>query len=141
MPAAIGAQLGKPKERVICLTGDGSFVMNIQELATAADQKVPIKVIILNNGYLGMVRQWQEMFYKRRFSSSEIRSPDFAKVAEGFGVKGIRIDRADQVKPTLEKILKDKECWVVDCICDEEEKVFPIIPPGKAIDEMIMDMA
>jgi len=141
LPAAIGAQFGRPKERVICLSGDGSFVMNIQELATAVDHKLPIKAIILNNGYLGMVRQWQEMFYKKRFSYSGIRAPDFAKVAEGFGAKGITITKPEEVRPTLERILSDKECWVVDCICDEEEKVFPIIPPGKAIDEMIMDMA
>ena len=141
LPAAIGAQFGHPKELVICLSGDGSFVMNIQELATAADHKLPIKAIIINNGYLGMVRQWQEMFYRKRFSYSGIRPPDFAKVAEGFGVKGVTIRTPEEVRPTLEKILKDKECWVVDCICDEEEKVFPIIPPGKAIDEMILDMA
>ena len=141
LPAAIGAQFGKPHEKVICLSGDGSFVMNIQELATAVDHKLPIKAIIINNGYLGMVRQWQEMFYKRRFSYSQIRPPDFAKVAEGFGAKGITIRTPEEVKPTLERILNDKECWVVDCICDEEEKVFPIIPPGKAIDEMILDMA
>ena len=141
LPAAIGAQFGRPKERVICLSGDGSFVMNIQELATAVDHKLPIKTIIINNAYLGMVRQWQEMFYKKRFSYSGIRAPDFAKVAEGFGAKGATITKPEEVKPTLERILSDKECWVVDCICDEEEKVFPIIPPGKAIDEMIMDMA
>ncbi len=141
LPAAIGAQFGRPDERVICLSGDGSFVMNIQELATAVDHKLPIKTIILNNANLGMVRQWQEMFYKRRFSYSGIRPPDFAKVAEGFGARGVRITKAEEVRPTLEKILKDDDCWVVDAICDEDEKVFPIIPPGKAIDEMIMDMA
>jgi len=141
LPAAIGAQFGCPNERVICLSGDGSFVMNIQELATAVDHKLPIKSIIINNAYLGMVRQWQELFYKRRFSYSGIRPPDFAKVAEGFGARGVQISKAEEVRPTLERILKDDECWVVDCICDEEEKVFPIIPPGKAIDEMILDMA
>ncbi len=141
LPAAIGAQFGHPKELVICLSGDGSFVMNIQELATAVDHKLPIKTIIINNANLGMVRQWQEMFYKKRFSYSGIRPPDFAKVAEGFGAKGVTLRKPEEVRPTLEKILKDKECWVVDCICDEDEKVFPIIPPGKAIDEMILDMA
>ncbi len=141
LPAAIGAQFGRPNERVICLTGDGSFVMNIQELATAVDHKLPIKSIVINNFYLGMVRQWQEMFYKKRFSHSAIRPPDFAKVAEGFGARGVTISKPEEVRPTLEKVLSDKECWVVDCLCDEEEKVFPIIPPGKAIDEMILDMA
>lgn len=141
LPAAIGAQFGRPKERVICLSGDGSFVMNIQELATAVDHKLPIKAIILNNFNLGMVRQWQEMFYKRRFSHSAIRPPDFAKVAEGFGARGVTIAKAEEVRPALEKVLADEECWVVDCLCDEDEKVFPIIPPGKAIDEMILDMA
>ncbi|MBI3317921.1 MAG: biosynthetic-type acetolactate synthase large subunit [Candidatus Omnitrophica bacterium] len=141
LPAAIGAQFGRPKERVICLSGDGSFVMNIQELATAVDHKLPIKAIIINNFYLGMVRQWQEMFYKKRFSYSGIRPPDFAKVAEGFGARGVTVRKPEEVRPTLEKVLSDKECWVVDCLCDEEEKVFPIIPPGKAIDEMILDMA
>ncbi len=141
LPAAIGAQFGRPKDLVVCLSGDGSFVMNIQELATAVDHKLPIKTVILNNGYLGMVRQWQEMFYKRRFSYSGIRAPDFAKVAEGFGARGVKITKPEEVRPALERALSDKECWVIDAICDEEEKVFPIIPPGKAIDEMIMDMA
>jgi len=141
LPAAIGAQFGRPDELVICLSGDGSFVMNIQELATAVDHKLPIKAIIINNVYLGMVRQWQELFYNRRFSYSAIRPPDFAKVAEGFGARGVTITKPEEVRPTLERVLKDKECWVVDALCDEEEKVFPIIPPGKAIDEMILDMA
>ena len=141
LPAAIGAQFGRPKDLVVCLSGDGSFVMNIQELATAVDHKLPIKTVIINNGYLGMVRQWQEMFYKRRFSYSGIRAPDFAKVAEGFGARGVKITKPEEVRPALERALSDKECWVIDAICDEEEKVFPIIPPGKAIDEMIMDMA
>jgi acetolactate synthase-1/2/3 large subunit len=141
LPAAIGVQLGRPNEMVICLTGDGSFVMNIQELATAVDEKLPIKCIIINNNYLGMVRQWQELFYHRRFSYSRLRPPDFVKVAEGFGAKGVKISKPKEVRPVLEQVLRDDACWVVDCICDEEEKVFPIIPPGKAIDEMIMDMA
>jgi len=141
LPAAIGAQLGCPKELVVCLTGDGSFVMNIQELATAVDHKLSVKSIVINNFYLGMVRQWQELFYKKRFSYSYIRPPDFAKVAEGFGAKGVTLTKPEEVRPTLERVLNDKDCWVVDCICDEEEKVFPIIPPGKAIDEMILDMA
>jgi len=141
LPAAIGVQLGRPNEMVICLTGDGSFVMNIQELATAVDEKLPIKCIINNNNYLGMVRQWQELFYHRRFSYSRLRPPDFVKVAEGFGAKGVKISKPKEVRPVLEQVLRDDACWVVDCICDEEEKVFPIIPPGKAIDEMIMDMA
>ncbi|MBI4313929.1 MAG: acetolactate synthase large subunit, partial [Candidatus Omnitrophica bacterium] len=141
LPAAIGAQFGRPKDLVVCLSGDGSFVMNIQELATAVDHKLPIKSIIINNAYLGMVRQWQEMFYKKRYSYSGMRAPDFAKVAEGFGARGVQISKPEEVRPTLEKILKDDQTWVVDCLCDEEEKVFPIIPPGKAIDEMIMDMA
>jgi acetolactate synthase-1/2/3 large subunit len=115
--------------------------MNIQELATAVDEKLPIKCIIINNNYLGMVRQWQELFYHRRFSYSRLRPPDFVKVAEGFGAKGVKISKPKEVRPVLEQVLRDDACWVVDCICDEEEKVFPIIPPGKAIDEMIMDMA
>jgi len=140
-PAAIGARFGRPKEQVVCISGDGSFMMNIQELATAIEHKLPIKVLILNNGYLGMVRQWQELFYQKRYSSTKIATPDFAKVAEGFGAKGVTVTEPGKVKSTLEKVLKDDACWVVNFICEQEEKVLPIIPPGKAIDEMIMDMA
>ncbi len=139
-PAAIGAQLGCPDKIVIDIAGDGSFQMNIQELATVVHYKLPVKVVILNNGYLGMVRQWQELFYKKRYSQTTLEdNPDFVKVAEAYGAKGFRVERKEDVRPTLEKALSIKEPVVIDCKIGQEENVFPMIPSGKTVRDAIME--
>ncbi len=139
-PAAIGAQLGCPDKTVIDIAGDGSFQMNIQELATAVHYKLPVKVAILNNGYLGMVRQWQELFYKKRYSQTCLDdNPDFVKVAEAYGAKGFRVERKEEVRPTLEKALAIKAPVVIDFKIGQEENVFPFIPAGKTVRDAIME--
>jgi acetolactate synthase-1/2/3 large subunit len=140
-PAAIGAQIGKPKKLVIDIAGDGSIQMNIQELITAVNNKLPIKIVILNNSYLGMVRQWQELFYKKRYSHSYLKNPDFVKIAEAYGAKGMRIEKKEEVRPKLEKAFKDEHCVMIDCIVEPEENVYPMVPAGKAINEMISGLA
>lgn len=138
-PAAIGAQMGNPGKLVIDIAGDGSIQMNIQELATAMDQKLPIKIIILNNGYLGMVRQWQELFYERRYSAVKFATlPDFVKIAEAYGAVGMRITKPQEVEPTLKKILSMDKLVILDVIIAPEEGVFPMVPAGKATTEMIL---
>ena len=137
-PAAIGAQFGMPKKIVFDIAGDGSFQMNIQELATAVKNKVPVKIAILNNGYLGMVRQWQELFYKKRYSATPLTgNPDFVKVAEAYGAKGIRVTKKEEVVPALKKALSIKGPVVLDFQVEEEENVFPMVPSGAALDQMI----
>ncbi|MBL7091778.1 MAG: biosynthetic-type acetolactate synthase large subunit [Candidatus Omnitrophica bacterium] len=141
-PAAIGAQVGRPKDTVFDIAGDGSFQMNIQELATAVANKLPVKIAILDNCYLGMVRQWQELFYKKRYSYTYLANPDFVKVAQAYGAQGIRVEKKKDVRKAIQKALSIKDSPVVlDFIVEKEENVFPMVPAGEAINRMIGGMA
>jgi len=141
-PASIGAQIGRPEEVVFDIAGDGSFQMNIQELATVSKENIPVKVAILNNGYLGMVRQWQQLFYKRRYSQVDISGvPDFVKVAKAYNVEGIRIEKTSDVEPALRKALSIKGPVVMDFRIEREENVYPMVPAGAALYEMIDGLA
>jgi acetolactate synthase-1/2/3 large subunit len=141
-PAAIGAQIGCPERAVFDIAGDGSFQMNIQELATAVINKVPVKVAILNNQYLGMVRQWQELFYKKRYSHTSLAGgPDFVRVAEAYGAAGILVEKKDEVKPALKKALSIDGPVVIDFRVTKEENVYPMVPAGAAVNQMISGMA
>jgi len=137
-PAAIGAQFGAPGELVIDIAGDGSFMMNIQELTTAVCNELPVKIAILNNGYLGMVRQWQKMFFKGRYSCSCMKgNPEFARVAEAFGAVGITVKKKSEVEPALNEAICNGRTTVIDFKVASEENVMPMVPKGGAIDEMI----
>ncbi|MBN2720514.1 MAG: biosynthetic-type acetolactate synthase large subunit [Proteobacteria bacterium] len=137
-PAAMGAQFAFPDRLVVDIAGDGSIQMNIQELATVAQHNLPVKILILNNCFLGMVRQWQELFYEARYSSTCLASnPNFVKIAEAYGVKGILIDRKEDVDAGLVEMMKHKGPVVVNCLVDREEGVFPMVPAGAATNEMI----
>jgi len=140
-PAAMGAKLGCPDKQVIDIAGDGSIQMNIQELATCVCNKINVKVFILNNGYLGMVRQWQELFYKRRYAHTCISGPDFVKLAESFGAVGIRVTKKEDVRPAIEKALSIENTVFVDFHIEPEENVFPMVPAGEAINQMIEGLA
>lgn len=140
-PAAMGAKLGHPQMQVIDIAGDGSIQMNIQELATCVCNKINVKVAILNNGYLGMVRQWQELFYKRRYSHVCISAPDFVKLAESYGAVGILVDKKDGVRPAIEKALSIDKTVFIDFHIEPEENVFPMVPAGEAINKMIGGLA
>jgi acetolactate synthase-1/2/3 large subunit len=137
-PAAIGAKVANPHKTVFSISGDGSIQMNIQELATVVENKIDVKVAILNNRYLGMVRQWQELFYAERYSSSDLGStPDFVKLAEAYGAVGLRAERSSEVVPVLKEALKAKRTVFMDFVVDRLEKVFPMVPAGASINEMI----
>jgi len=138
-PAAIGAKLGKPDKLVIDIAGDGSIQMNIQELATVAQYKIPVKIAILNNQFLGMVRQWQELFYNKRYSHTCIScQPNFKKLAEAYGVKGYTVEDPEDVEPVLKDALFNDDPCLIDFKVDREENVLPIIPPGKAVWDTIL---
>ena len=138
LPAAIGAQVGNPDRLVIDISGDGSFQMNIQELGTAVANQIPVKVVILNNFYLGMVRQWQEFFFNKRYSGTVMeQNPDFVKIAEAYGAKGFRVTELKQLRATLEQAFATPGPVVVDCQVDREENVLPMVPAGGAINQMI----
>lgn len=140
-PAAIGAKVANPKKEVIVIAGDGSIQMNIQELATLSTYNIKVKIIILNNGYLGMVRQWQELFYSRRYSGTPLKNPDFTKIAQGYGVKDIRVKKASEVKAAVKKILAARTAVLADFLIEPEENVLPMVPAGEAINRMIGGMA
>ena len=138
LPAAIGAQIGCPEKRVICIAGDGGFQMNIQELATAIHNKVPLVVLIMNNGYLGMVRQWQELFFGKRYASTSLEgSPDFAQLVQVYGGKGIRVSTIDGFNSALVQALSERQFFLIDCLIPPEENVFPMVAPGEPINKML----
>ena len=142
LPAAIGAQLGCPKKIVFDIAGDGSIQMNIQELTTAVSNKLPVKVAILNNGYLGMVRQWQELFYNKRYSYTKLNCcPDFVKLAEAYGAIGIRVTKKEEVRKAIKEALGIDKPVFIDFHVEREENVFPMVPAGHAINKMIGALA
>jgi acetolactate synthase-1/2/3 large subunit len=138
LPAAMGAQVGCPEETVVCITGDGSVQMNSQELATCVANRIPIKVLILNNGYLGMVRQWQELFWDNRYSHVDMgQSPDFVKLAEAYGATGLRLTKKESLVDDLRAAIAIEGPVVVDIRVTREENVYPMISPGAAAREMV----
>lgn len=138
LPAAMGVQLARPNETVVCVTGEASILMCIQELATCRQYDLPIKIVSLNNRYLGMVRQWQEFFYDRRYSHSYMESlPDFVALAESFGHVGMRIENPGDVEGALIEAFKDKSHLIfMDFVTDQSENVYPMIAAGKGHNEM-----
>ena len=139
LPAAIGAQIAHPEMLVVDIAGDGSIQMNIQEMATATQYNLPVKVVILNNSYLGMVRQWQELFYDRRYACTDLNhAPDFVKLAEAYGAVGLRATRPDEVESILKKGLSIKKPVIMDFVVESEECVYPMVPAGAPITEMLL---
>ncbi|MGD2094131.1 MAG: biosynthetic-type acetolactate synthase large subunit [Phycisphaerales bacterium] len=136
LPAAIGAQIAKPKETVVDIDGEHSFNMTMTELATAVEHELPIKVCILNNGYMGMVRQWQELFYGKRYSKSYLKNPEYEAIANAMGAVGMTVEKKEDVPKVIKKMLAEKRPCVVDFRVEPEENVWPMVPAGKSIDEM-----
>jgi len=137
LPAAIGAKFACPEKDVWVVVGDGGFQMTMPELATAKQEKIKVNVAIINNQFLGMVRQWQEFFYDKRYAATPLTSPDFVKLAEAFGLKGIRVERRAQVAPAVRDTLKHDGTVVIDFTVEKEDTVFPMVPAGADLDKMI----
>ncbi|MBN2186689.1 MAG: biosynthetic-type acetolactate synthase large subunit [Dehalococcoidia bacterium] len=133
LPAAIGAKVGCPEEVVWCIAGDGGFQMTIQELATIAQENIGVKIAIINNGYLGMIRQWQEFFYQRHYVDSKLWNPDFVKIAEAYDIPGIRVERRDEVATTIHKAMDCPGPFLIDFVVEPEENVYPMVPPGESL--------
>ncbi len=136
-PAAIGAAVAFPDRQVICISGDGSFQMNMQEIMTAVDLQLNVKVVILKNGYLGMVRQWQQLFLNKRYSAVRISSPDFASLAKSFGAQGYRASTRDEAKAVIERALNTEGPAIMEFDVIEESNVYPMVPPGASNEECI----
>jgi len=137
LPASIGAKVGCPDNTVWCIDGDGSFQMTIQELATIVQEKVAVKIAILNNGYLGMVRQWQELFYGRRYVATPLSGPDFVKIAEAYGLPALRVRHKEEVVPAIERAMEEQGPFLIDFVVEPEENVYPMVMPGAALTEVL----
>ncbi|MEJ7671586.1 MAG: thiamine pyrophosphate-dependent enzyme [Chitinophagaceae bacterium] len=139
LPAAMGATLGAPHQQVIAIIGDGGFQMTLQELGTISQYKIPVKIIVLNNEFLGMVRQWQQMFFEGRYSFTEMSNPDFIKINEAYGIKAKKvIDRKD-LPETLNEMLQHDGPYFLEVKVEKEENVFPMIPTGAAVSDMVLE--
>ena len=137
-PAAIGAQVGEKNNLVLNIAGDGSIQMNIQEIATCVDYNLAVIVCVINNGYLGMVRQWQEKLYDKHYSQTKISSPDYVKLAEAYGALGIRVTKEEEIEPALQKAIEAKKPVIIDFIVEEYEMVYPWVLAGKPIDQVLL---
>jgi acetolactate synthase-1/2/3 large subunit len=139
-PAAMGAQMAFPDRQVIAIVGDGGFQMTLNDLATVAQYRIPVKIAIINNRSLGMVRQWQEIFFEKRYCDIDLNfSPDFAKLAESYGLRGMKVEHRTDVSDAIREMLSDREPWVVDFWVDPAENVYPIVPPGASLAEMVVE--
>ena len=137
LPAAFGAKIGRPDDTVWCIAGDGGFQMTIQELATVVQEKAAVKIAIMDNGFLGMVRQWQELFYRKRYVATPLSGPDFVKIAEAYGLPGLMVKRKEEVVPAIQKAMAEPGPFLVDFKIEPEENVYPMVPPGKSLSETL----
>ncbi len=139
LPAAIGAKLGKPDMQVIAIIGDGGFQMTLQELGTIFQSKVPVKIIILNNQFLGMVRQWQQLFFDKRYSFTEMINPDFTAIAKGFYIDATKLESRENLSAAIDTMLNHKDAYLLEIIVEKEENVFPMIPTGASISKIRLE--
>lgn len=139
LPAAMGAKVAKPDRDVFAIIGDGSFQMNIQELATIVQEQIPVKIIILNNNFLGMVRQWQEMFFEKRYSFTELQNPDFVAVAKGFHMDAYKVEERDDLSTALDRLIEAKGPQLLEIVVRKEDNVFPMVPSGAAVHEVRLE--
>ena len=137
LPAAIGAKVGRPEDVVWCIAGDGGLQMTIHELATITQENLAIKIAVINNGFLGMVRQWQELFYGRRYVDTKLWNPDFTKIAEAYSIPGIRVNRTEDSAPAIGKAMDYPGAFLIDFVVEPEENVYPMVPPGKSLSQTL----
>ena len=133
LPAAMGVKIGRPDEVVWCIAGDGGFQMTIQELATITQENIAVKIAIMSNGYLGMVRQWQELFYGRHYVDTKLWNPDFVKIAEAYDIPGVRVKHREEVIPAIHKAMEYPGAFLIDFLIEPEENIYPIVPPGQCL--------
>ncbi len=139
LPAAIGAQIGAPDRTVATFIGDGGFQMTIQELGTIAQNKLPVKIILLNNHFLGMVRQWQQLFFEKRYSFTELQNPDFITIAKGFGIEANKVDHREDLEESVKKMVDHKGPYLLEVTIEKEDNVFPMVPAGASVSDVMLE--
>tara|TARA_R110001583_G_scaffold194895_1_gene367542 strand:- start:162 stop:662 length:501 start_codon:yes stop_codon:yes gene_type:complete len=136
LPAAIGAKLGAMNREVVAIIGDGGYQMTCNELGTILQTKAAVKIVVLNNGYLGMVRQWQELFFDKRYASTEMISPDFVKLAEAYDIEAIRVSKRENLEEAIKTMIQSKEAFFLEVVIEKEDNVFPMIPSGASVSDI-----
>jgi acetolactate synthase-1/2/3 large subunit len=139
LPAAIGAKVAKPNEDVVAVLGDGGFQMTIQELGTIMQSNIAVKILVLNNNFLGMVRQWQQLFFDRRYSFTEMKNPDFITIAKGYGITGKKITERKDLQESLFEMLESKEAYILEVVVENEDNVFPMVATGASVSEITLE--
>ena len=139
LPAAIGAKMGAPNREVVAVIGDGGFQMTIQELGTIFQQQVAVKIVILNNDFLGMVRQWQQLFFDNRYASTEMTNPDFVAIAKGYYIEAEKVSERKNLKNAVSKMIKSKKPYFLEVTIEKEDNVFPMIPTGASVSEIRLE--
>jgi acetolactate synthase-1/2/3 large subunit len=136
LPAAIGAKMACPEREVVAVIGDGGFQMTIQELGTIFQSKVPVKIVVLNNSFLGMVRQWQQLFFEKRYASTEMVNPDFTAIAKGYYIKSKKVSKREELSSAVEEMINSKDSFFLEVVVDKEANVFPMIQSGASVSEI-----
>jgi acetolactate synthase-1/2/3 large subunit len=139
LPAGLGAKLGAPERDVLVVVGDGGFQMNIQELATVYQTGVNLKIMVLNNNFLGMVRQWQQLFFDRRYSFTEMVNPDFVQVTRGFGIPAEKVEAREELNKSIERMMEHDGPYLLEVVVEKEENVFPMVPTGSCVSEIRLE--
>ena len=139
LPASIGAKVAFPQREVVAVLGDGGFQMTIQELGTISHYQIPVKIIVLNNSYLGMVRQWQEMFYQKRYSQTFLKNPDFVQITRGYGIEAERVIKKSNLSQALDRLISSKRPYLLEIAVEKEDKIFPMVPAGASLKEIILE--
>ena len=136
LPAAIGAKMAAPDREVVCVCGDGGYQMTIQELGTIFQQKAAVKIVVLNNEFLGMVRQWQQLFFDKRYASTEMTNPDFVAIAKGYHLNARRVTKREELAEAVQEMMQSKEAYFLEVCVEKEGNVFPMIPTGASVSDI-----
>jgi acetolactate synthase-1/2/3 large subunit len=139
LPAAMGAKLGIPEKQVVAVIGDGGYQMTIQELGTIMQYKIPVKIIVLNNNFLGMVRQWQQLFHDKRYSFTEMQNPDFVKIAEAYSIPAKKVEDRAHLQDALKEMLAAKTPYFLEVVVGKEDNVFPMVPAGAGVSDVLLE--
>jgi acetolactate synthase-1/2/3 large subunit len=139
LPAALGAAVARPGERVLAIAGDGGFQMTAQELGTIAQARLPVKIVVLNNNFLGMVRQWQQLFFDKRYSFVQMDNPDFVKLVEAYGIPARRVSECNETQSVLREMWESDGPYFIEVVCEREENVFPMVPAGAAVADIRLE--
>ena len=139
LPAAMGAKLGEPKKEVVAVIGDGGYQMTVQELGTIMQYDIPVKIMVLNNSFLGMVRQWQQLFHGKRYSFTEMTNPDFVKLAQAYSIPARKVEKREDLQGAIKEMMESKTAYFLEVVVGKEDNVFPMVPAGGCVSDVLLE--